>query len=418
MNPIYNNAQDIIYTTHCQVCKSLLSEPILDLGQQPMCDDLIPINDIRSAEKFPVKISICTNCQTGHQTYNIKKEKLFPDDYHYRPRFTQDVLDGMNSLVEECQDMFGDLKGKVVCDVGCNDGSLLDFFKKKGTVTCGIEPTGAADDASGNEHIIVKSYFDKNSVDILLSKAEKPDIVTFTNVFAHIENLDDTIDALKELIHDNTVIVIENHYFGTVLKTMQFDTFYHEHPRTYGLTSFKFIADRLGVRILSVKFPKRYGGNIRVIMGKDALSQNDLSPLDKILEEEKSFSEELVNMNLFVGQWVEQANDTLDSYKKTSKKVYGKSFPGRASILINLIQIDENIQPMVFEKDSSLKVGHYVPGTKIPIVSDSLWRDGIVLPNEILIWGWHIGDEIAHYMRNSKFNGKLLLPLPKFGSII
>ena len=38
------------------------------------------------------------------------------------------------------------------------------------------------------------------------------------------------------------MLVIENHYLGAVLATNQFDTFYHEHPRTYSLTSFVHIA--------------------------------------------------------------------------------------------------------------------------------------------------------------------------------
>ena len=51
-----------------------------------------------------------------------------------------------------------------------------------------------------------------------------------------------------------TMVVIENHYLGAVLDKMQFDTFYHEHPRTYSLSSFRAIATTLGVSITSVEF--------------------------------------------------------------------------------------------------------------------------------------------------------------------
>ena len=70
------------------------------------------------------------------------------------------------------------------------------------------------------------------------------------------------------MINEDTVLIIENHYLGSILKKNQFDTFYHEHPRTYSLKSFNFIAKKLNVNILKVQFPKRYGGNIRVILGR------------------------------------------------------------------------------------------------------------------------------------------------------
>ena len=70
----------------------------------------------------------------------------------------------------------------------------------------------------------------------------------------------------------NTKIVIENHYLGSIINKFQFDTFYHEHPRTYSLTSFYYISKILGLKIEHFSFPKRYGGNIRVIFS--SLKQN------------------------------------------------------------------------------------------------------------------------------------------------
>jgi hypothetical protein len=58
--------------------------------------------------------------------------------------------------------------------------------------------------------------------------------------------------------------VIENHYLGSIVEKTQFDTFYHEHPRTYSLNSFSHIAKRLGLELSWVDFPHRYNGNIRV----------------------------------------------------------------------------------------------------------------------------------------------------------
>ena len=82
------------------------------------------------------------------------------------------------------------------------------------------------------------------------------------------------------------MIVIENHYLGSVLEKNQFDTFYHEHPRTYSLQSFNYISKLLGLSITKVKFPKRYGGNIRIFLENHKYSKQYAKG---IKEKEKKF---------------------------------------------------------------------------------------------------------------------------------
>ena len=70
--------------------------------------------------------------------------------------------------------------------------------------------------------------------------------------------------------------------------------------------------------------------------------------------------------------------------------------------------------PVVFEKPGSLKIGYYLPGTRIPIASDEEWIEGRVQPENMLIWGWHIAEEIRDYLRKQGFEGRIFRPLPDF----
>lgn len=408
--PVY---PDTLPCRTCQVCATPLPVPVLDLGLQPMCDDLVRIGDPRRCVEYPIQISLCPKCLTAHQAFNIKKEVLFPADYHYRPRFTQDVLDGMKQLVTQCESEFGPVQGKIVCDIGCNDGSLLNFFKERGATTCGIEPTGAALEARQAGHAVENLYFDRVSARKLAESVGQPDVITFTNVFAHILDLDETIEALKLLAKAGTVIVIENHYLGTVLATNQFDTFYHEHPRTYSLRSFEHIAARLGGVLLSTSFPKRYGGNIRVCIGgfhgADADVPRKLESVD-----ESTFPEQMAGMQSFIGQWQQETVQKIQELGAQGLSLHGKSFPGRAAILLSLLKLDADTMPVVYEKPGSLKIGHYLPGTRIQIQSDERWISGQDRPDAMLIWGWHIASEIAGYMRKSGYQGRIYAPLPTF----
>ena len=54
-------------------------------------------------------------------------------------------------------------------------------------------------------------------------------VITGTNVFAHIDDLDDFFKAADIVLSDNGIIVIEAPYLITLLDDLEYDTIYHEH---------------------------------------------------------------------------------------------------------------------------------------------------------------------------------------------
>jgi hypothetical protein len=332
---------------------------------------------------------------------------LFPTSYHYRSRFTADVLNGMAGLVESCEQRFGSLAGKKILDIGCNDGSLLDFFLRKRAVTLGIEPTGAYLDAAQKGHSIYNCYLAEDVASRIVDSHGKPDFITFTNVFAHIENLKEVLGSLRKLMAPHTVIVIENHYLGSVLDGNQFDTFYHEHPRSYSYTSFVHMARSLGTQLLNVEFPSRYGGNIRVFIANAAdngraVDRSDLRDL------EAGFLDKFASLRKNVERWKETKRRTLMEQVRKHGKLRAKAFPGRAAILVKLLGLDEESISAIFEKPGSLKIGHYCPGTHIPIRSD---EEIFTLPDKtlpLLNLAWHIPREIRGYMSERGYTGPII----------
>ena len=66
-------------------------------------------------------------------------------------------------------------------------------------------------------------------------------IVTATNVFAHIENVNSLMKNLLKILKSNGVFISESHYLVSLIKTNQYDTIYHEHLRYYSLISLKYL---------------------------------------------------------------------------------------------------------------------------------------------------------------------------------
>ena len=385
----------------CEVCGFEDLELALDLGAQPMCDDLVPIGNSQVPNYYPIEILGCRNCFTFHQAHQVQKQLLFPKSYHYRAALTSDVLLGMEDLVEEISYHLGGLRGKRVIDVGCNDGSLLSIFRRRGAYTYGIEPTGAFEDAKGKIDDGDNNFFDADTVAHYLSKHPKPDLITFTNVFAHIENLPNLLKNVSRLLGPQTQIVIENHYMGAVADQAQFDTFYHEHPRTYSRKSFEWIASNLGLSIQHLSFPNRYNGNIRVIMGP-----NDPVVLPYL--EERDAYDKIFALQNRISEGGVKLRKKLKSLAATHGPLPAKAFPGRACINIHTFGIDETMIQATYERPGSPKIGHYIPGTKIEIRDEREFFDKHVNSPVLVNLAWHIRDEIERYMRGKSFKGEIV----------
>ena len=200
------------------------------------------------------------------------------------------------------------------------------------------------------------------------------------------------------------MIVIENHYLGEIINQKQFDSFYHEHPRTYSVKSFKYIAKSLGLNITNVQFPERYGGNIRVMFSR---KKGNEKYVDK-------FSElDFENLGNYYQSWKTQTKQFLS---ENNYKFIGKSLPARAVMLINALEVNSSIMEKTYEQDHSPKVNNYVPGTDIYIEKDSnlLSENG----KPLILWSWHIRDEIINYLKNIGYKGDVYTPLPEFKKII
>lgn len=394
--------------TSCEVCGSARLTPGIDLGLHPMCDDLVPVGNDYVCKEYPIDILYCETCRTAHQRFQIAKRELFPATYHYRSRHTADVLNGMKELVAACEATLGSLDAKKIFDVGCNDGSLLSFFAAKGAKTFGIEPTGAAADAAANGHVVINDFLSEAVTEQFVRQHGKPDVITFTNVFAHIEDLKGVIRALKIAAHEDTLIVIENHYLGAILERSQFDTFYHEHPRTYSLTSFMHIAKSLGMQIVLAEFPKRYGGNVRVFLSAKRGSQDARDMVEKTGAVESGFGKGLTELGAKVAIWKKNKLAEIEAAVAKHGPLAAKAFPGRAAIPIKMLNLSTDHVSAAYEKPTSAKVGNYIPGTRIPIRSDDDFSPAAYGNRPLLNMAWHISSEIEGYLRQRGFAGPII----------
>jgi hypothetical protein len=111
-------------------------------------------------------------------------------------------------------------------------------------------------------------------------------------------------------------------------------------------------------------------------------------------------------MNVFIERWKVETRALIRSLNAKFGPLPAKAFPGRAAILIKLLNLNTSEIAGVYEKVGSMKIGHYVPGTRIPIYSD-MELQRLDLSTPIINLAWHISEEIRDYLVGVGYRGKI-----------
>lgn len=406
-----------VVVQQCQICDNPQLESILFLGYLPPVNKMHNIGERPKEEtSYPAEVLYCPRCHLVQLGLIVDAGILFPPEYPYTSSTTKILRENFAELYKESVELIDIKSDDLVIDIGSNDGNLLSNYKD-GHKVLGVTPEEIGKIAIQRGIPTIIDYFNQEVVEEILKQEGQAKVITATNVFAHIENVNEIVKCIMRLLSEDGVFISESHYLLSLIETLQYDTIYHEHLRYYSLHSLQYLLDMHGLEVFHAKRIPTHGGSIRVYAAKKGRYRvKDTVP--KLLEEEKPivlskecllrFKERVVMSKL-------ELNSLLKDIKKSGKRIYGISAPSRASTLINYSGIDDGIVGCILEIKGSYKIGKYVPGTLIPILEESiLYKDQ---PDYALLLSWHIADELMPKLRAKGFKGKFIIPLPSPRSI-
>lgn len=411
LEPIQEESSTVV--EKCQICEYPNLEPILFLGYLP------PVNTMRDIgerpheqSSYPAQILYCPKCYLVQLGLIVNPKILFPPSYPYTSSTTKILRENFAELYQECKTLISMQKEDLVIDIGSNDGNLLINFKDNHRVL-GITPEEIGRIAIERGIPTVIDYFTDQVADKVKSEYGEARVITATNVFAHIANVNSVIESILKILKEDGVFISESHYLLSLIETLQYDTIYHEHLRYYSLHSLKYLLEKNGLEIFHAKQIPTHGGSIRVYSARKGV-YSVKETVAVLLGKEKEIVLGKKNLLEFKKKVVIsklQLHALLLDIKKQGKRIWGISAPSRASTLINYVGIDEGILDAVVEIKGSHKIGKYMPGTLIPVVEESkLFEDQ---PEYALLLSWHIADELAPKLREKGFRGGFIVPLPE-----
>lgn len=407
----YGTGSSIVVQS-CQVCNNGKLESILFLGYLPPVNTMPPIGS-RPAEQpsYPAQWLYCPKCHLIQLGLVVDPQILFAPDYPYTSSTTKVLRDNFAQLYRECKKMLNLKADDLIVDIGSNDGNLLSNFKNNHRVL-GITPEDIGKEATKNGIETYIAFFNNETAKKVLKEKGKAKIIMATNVFAHIENIHEVLSDIISLLTKDGVFISESHYLYDLLKTLQYDTIYHEHLRYYSLHSLKFLLNLHGMEVFHAKKIPSHGGSIRVYAAKPGLYKIEPS-VKKLLAKEKSLvtsKKSLLKFAADVTLSKLKLHNLLLNIKKRGNTIYGIGAPSRGSTLVNYAGIDDGILEAIMEIKGSNKIGKYMPGTIIPVLEESLLYKN--QPQYVLFLSWHIAKEVAPKLKSKGYKGKFIVPLP------
>ena len=400
--------------TRCQNCGAEPLKSVVFLGYIPPVNTMPPIGSTAEEQPaYPLEMLRCEACGLAQVGCDVDQTVLFPYSYPYLSGTTRILRENFADLSRQVRSLYDLKPDDLVVDIGSNDGSLLVNFQEAGCRVLGIEPSQAGDLAKSRGVPTQIAYFNMETAAKVRAGHGAARIVTAANVFAHITDVHAVVEAIKALLSEDGLFISENHYLLDLLKTVQYDTIYHEHLRYYSLGALAALFDAHGMEIIRTQRIPTHGGSIRVFSALKGVHPVDASVAGQLAEED-AFG--LTDGSAFTAFRRAIVSSKVELYALLAKvveeggRVYGIGAPSRASTLINYLGLDDGVVACVMETSASHKIGKYVPGTRIPVLDEAkLFEDQ---PEYALLLSWHIADELVAILRKKGFKGRFIVPLP------
>lgn len=398
----------------CRSCGGNFIGPILDLGNQPLANRLLESHQLKDTEPtFPLSLLLCQKCKLLQLSHTVDPITLF-SDYLYFSSTSDAFLAHARNAAKKYIEKYHLGKKSFVVEIASNDGYFLKNILSAGIPCLGIEP--AKNISKIAEEVGVPTmctFFSKKAAQVILSRHGGADLIAGNNVFAHIPDINNFIQAVSNLLKPKGVAVFEFPWAHSMVKNLEFDTIYHEHIFYFHALPLVPLLERHGLEFVSIDKLAIHGGSLRVHIAHIGQLTKEAS-VSNILAEEANEGVETyeyyknfgINSNILKNKLVNE----LKKIKNLDFQIAAYGASAKGSTLLNFCGINREFVEFVVDR-SQYKQGKFMAGTKIPIYPLTALDEKF--PQVTLLLTWNFAQEIlSQQSAYTKRGGKFLVPVP------
>ena len=398
----------------CIVCDGSRVELFLDLGSTALANKFLRPEELSATEPtHPLRVGFCHDCAHVQLMEHVPPPEMFTD-YLYMSSASDTLTQHLHALSDVVSRRAQLGPGKLMIDIGCNDGTLLGGFGRHGVRTLGVDPAknlAELTKASGIERYV--GFFTADSACEIRARWGPADAITATNTFPHIPRLRDFVEGIKTLLAPEGVFVIEAHYLLDLLEQVAFDTIYHEHVSYWALGPMVRLFEAAGLQVVDVERLPIHHGQLRVFVQHAGRGQVQPSVAARLAQERAYGLDRFDTFERFAEKTAQLKRALIERLRQLhaqGKRVAGYGAPAKGNTLLSFLELDASVIEYIADR-SPLKQGRVTPGRHIPVVApDRLLEDR---PDYVLLLAWNFADEVlaqqAEYRRRG---GRFIIPVP------
>jgi len=408
----------------CRICGNHDLDLVLSLGTQVLTG-VFPRTRDQKISAGPLELVRCRSgaggetCGLLQLRHSYNPDEMYRGSYGYRSGINQTMTRHLRHVVDSARKLVDVKAGDVVLDIGSNDATLLKSYDDNKLTRVGIDPGGENFRRYYPPEItLVPDYFTAKAFQSNMGQ-RRAKIVTSIAMFYDLPSPLMFMQDIKEILAPDGVWVFEQSYMPTMLTQNAYDTVCHEHLEYYGLRQIKWMADRVGFKILDVELNDINGGSFRVTVAHEQSPARATSDCTALLAQEKQTGLDGAEPYLAFRDGVYRHRDELRAeiarINQRGELILGYGASTKGNVILQFCGLSEKDVPAIAERNPE-KYGCFTPGTLIPIIPEADARQR--QPRYLLALPWHFREEFL--TREQSFlqgGGRLLFPLPKIEAV-
>jgi methylation protein EvaC len=396
----------------CRVCGSAI-EPVIDFGRMPLANGFLDADQFAAEYFFNLAAAYCPRCTLVQLVEQPPPGRMFNHRY---PFFTASSVRMTLHFASLAADVIANLPGgdPFVVEIGSNDGTLLWHAAQAGIRHLGVEPSAsvaAAATAAGVNTLC--RFFDEGLAREIVAAHGRAGAVVAANALSHIADVHAVVEGIRILLAGNGTCVIEDPYWGDVVRHTAFDQIYDEHASYFTLTSLRHLFAEHGLEVVDAVPVDVHGGSMRYSICP-AGSRPAAARVRRILDHEAAtglhWPQTFADFRGRVSGIGGRLMTLLRGCQVERQRVVGYGATSKSTTAINFFGITPDLVEFISDTTPA-KQGKYTPGAHIPIRPHEAFTANY--PDRALLFAWNHAAEVrAKEQAFSGSGGRWILYVP------
>ncbi len=378
----------------CRVC-GISSVPVIDFGPMPIANNFT--NDPASdTYRFRLSASFCEVCCLVQIDEQPRPDLMFHDHYPFFTGLSTSMRIHFGDMVDlHLSESKKSSDSLYVVEVGCNDGTLLDFVRARGIRHLGIDPSSNVVEKARDKGISAQVGFFGNELAKHVSLRDgKADYIFAANVICHIPDMNDFGSGVHSLLAEDGKFIFEEPYVGSMIENTSYDQIYDEHVFIFGAISVQSIFARVGLELVDTIPQSTHGGSMRYVLMHKGRGEVSKRAKETIAREQEVGLDRLSTYLDFAEQCEVRRFEfktLLENLKRQGSIVAGYAATSKSTTVLNYCGVGPELISYISDSTPE-KQGRFAPGSLIPVISPDEMRKNP--PDYLVLFAWNHEKEI------------------------